>query len=189
MSIHIKGSFALHWTWRRYCLCYNTKRRFCVLWVYFFKYICNDFFWHFITVGAPQYVLLATTDSKDVTLTFLSLLESFLVALMKSLRPWRYSSYSSSIMSPFSTSTCGRWGSEDDTQWAVTDTTLDMKHVDTAWNWNPVTVCGFLRSVWAWPAEAALELRGIKQHHCSVNYSVQVDSKHFCSHLDKQFND
>lgn len=88
---------------KSYCAarqCYNTKEIVSSLCV-FFQCICIDCSW-----------VLTTTENDDVTLTFLSLLESFLVALMKSLRPWRYSSYSSSVMSPFSTSTCGRWGSE-----------------------------------------------------------------------------
>lgn len=80
--------------------CYNTKEILSALCVCF-QCICINCSW-----------FLTTTENDDVTLTFLSLLESFLVPLIKSLRPWMYSSYSSSVMSPFSTSTCGRWGSE-----------------------------------------------------------------------------
>lgn len=159
----------------------------------FFQCICIDHSWYFIFVGVPQHMLPAMTDSNDVTLTFLSLLESFLVALMKSLRPCRYSSYSSSVMSPFSTSTCGRWGSEEThselchrrhCKYKAGGRCLKVKPSDCLWPCSLPVSAWELRLV-----DAANEgwAQRVKSILLAVNYSVQVKREHFYSHLDEQF--
>ena len=55
----------------------------------------SDMIWRFSCMHGHQH-------------TFFSSLASFLIPLMKSLLLCRYSSYSSKVMSPFSTSTWGR---------------------------------------------------------------------------------
>lgn len=144
-----------------------------------FQCIFIDCSWYFIIVGVPQNALEATTDSADVTLTFLSLLESFLVALMKSLRPWMYSSYSSSVMSPFSTSTCGRWGSEETHseprhrrhyKYKAGEHCLKLKPSDCI-SWVLPVACGHPKTAARAPRSGATLF--------SVNYSAQVNSDHF----------
>lgn len=111
MSIHLNGLFMFDGIQRSYNSD-TTQKRDSPFFVCIISMRLNCLLLIFHCCSIPHYTLLAMTDSNDVvTPTFLSLLESFLVALMKSLRPWMYSSYSSSVMSPFSTSTCGRWGS------------------------------------------------------------------------------
>lgn len=164
----------------------------------FFHCTCIDCSRYFIIVRAPQYLPLAMTDSNDVTLTFLSLLESFLVALMKSLRPWRYSSYSSRVMSPFSTRTCGRWGSEE-THSEPSLTPLEIQsrwtlpETETQWLYVVGFSCSLPVSAWQLRAANVASRRCAgaqrdKATSLAVNYLVQVNSEHFSFHLDKQFN-